>query len=123
MDLFDFAQQKQQVDRPLASRLRPQTLDDVVGQEHILGPGKLLRRAIEADRLTPMIFYGPPGTGKTTLAKVIANRTKALFEQINAVTCGVQELRKLISEAEERLKYDQMRTVLFIDEIYHFNKA
>lgn len=123
MDLFDFAQHTSRGQEPLANRLRPRTLDEIVGQEHLIGPGKLLRRSIEADRITPMIFYGPPGTGKTTLAKVIANTTKSYFEQVNAVTSGVQELRQVISAAKERLKYDQVRTVLFIDEIHHFNKA
>jgi putative ATPase len=123
MDLFDYAQEGRQSQEPLANRLRPRTLDEMIGQDHLIGRGKLLRRSIEADRITPMIFYGPPGTGKTTLAKVIASTTKAYFEQINAVTAGVQELRKLINEAKERLKFDQIRTVLFIDEIHHFNKA
>ncbi|EGL81645.1 AAA ATPase central domain protein [Caldalkalibacillus thermarum TA2.A1] len=123
MDLFDFGHAQHRVSEPLASRMRPRTLDDMVGQEHIIGKGKLLRRAIEADRLTPMIFYGPPGTGKTTLAKVIANTTQAHFEQVNAVTSGVAEVRKLISEAKDRLKMHQIRTVLFIDEIHHFNKS
>ncbi|MDQ0339537.1 putative ATPase [Caldalkalibacillus uzonensis] len=123
MDLFDFLHKQHPLSEPLASRMRPRTLDDIVGQEHIIGQGKLLRRAIEADRLTPMIFYGPPGTGKTTLAKVIANTTKSHFEQVNAVTSGVAEVRKLISEAKDRLKMHQIRTVLFIDEIHHFNKS
>lgn len=123
MDLFDFGLREDRSLEPLASRMRPQTLDEIIGQEHIIGPGKLLRRAIKADRLTPMIFYGPPGTGKTTLAKVIANTTKSHFEQVNAVTSGVADLRRVIAEAKDRLKMHQIRTILFIDEIHHFNKS
>jgi len=124
MDLFDFSASSQsEAKGPLANRMRPRRIDEVIGQEHILGPGKLLRRAIEADQLTPMIFYGPPGTGKTTLAKVIANTTTSYFEQINAVSSGVADIRKVISEAKERLQLYQVKTVLFIDEIHRFNKS
>ncbi len=104
---------------PLARRMRPMKVEDIVGQEHILGEGKMLRRAIETDRLGSLIFYGPPGTGKTTIASVIANTTKALFRQVNATEAGKADLRSLIVEA----KYQEKRTVLFIDEIHRFNKA
>ena len=104
---------------PLARRMRPRKVEDIVGQEHILGEGKMLRRAIETDRLGSLIFYGPPGTGKTTIASVIANTAKALFRQVNATEAGKADLRSLIAEA----KYQEKRTVLFIDEIHRFNKA
>ncbi|MGQ9778720.1 MAG: replication-associated recombination protein A [Bacillota bacterium] len=120
MDLFSGREEEKM---PLAARMRPRTLDEFVGQEEILGPGRLLRRAIETDRLTSMIFYGPPGTGKTTLARIIASTTRAHFEQVNAVTAGVADLRRIINEARERLKFHGRRTVLFIDEIHRFNKA
>ena len=108
---------------PLAARLRPANLAEVVGQKQLIGPGKLLRRAIEADQLGSLIFCGPSGTGKTTLAYVIAQTTKAHFTKMNAVTSGVSDLRKVIQEAEERWKYYQQGTILFIDEIHRFNKA
>ncbi|MCL6614415.1 MAG: replication-associated recombination protein A [Firmicutes bacterium] len=120
MDLFSGREQEKM---PLASRMRPRTLEEFVGQEEIVGPGRLLRHAIETDRLTSMILYGPPGTGKTTLARIIASTTRAHFEQINAVTAGVADLRRIIAEARERLKLHDRRTVLFIDEIHRFNKA
>ncbi|MEW6228203.1 MAG: AAA family ATPase, partial [Bacillota bacterium] len=108
---------------PLAARMRPRSLDEFVGQEHILGRGKLLRRAIEADRLSSIILYGPPGTGKTTLAMVIASTTKSHFEQMNAVTSGVGDIRRVAAEAAERLGMHGTRTILFIDEVHRFNKA
>ncbi|GAA5344316.1 AAA family ATPase [Planifilum fimeticola] len=124
MDLFEFGHQMETEKKaPLAARMRPRTLDEFVGQSHILGPGKLLRRAIEADQLSSLIFYGPPGTGKTTLARVIAGSTKAHFEQLNAVTAGVSDIRRLTKEAKERLGMYGQRTVLFIDEIHRFNKS
>lgn len=106
---------------PLAYRMAPRTLDEYIGQEHIIGQGKLLRRAIEADRITSLILYGPPGTGKTALAKVIANRTKAHFEWLNAAVAGLDDLRKVIQSAKAR-KANGVRTVLFLDEIHRFNK-
>ncbi|WP_075858171.1 AAA family ATPase [Carboxydothermus pertinax] len=123
MDLWDMANNKRTREVPLAFRMRPRNLDEFIGQEHILGEGKILRRAILSDRLGSLIFYGPPGTGKTTLARIIANTTKSGFESINAVTSGVAEIREVIRKAKEREKYYGERTVLFIDEIHRFNKA
>jgi putative ATPase len=124
MDLFTLnAENNIKKNAPLADRIRPTTLDDFVGQEHIVGKGKLLYRAIKADRLSSIIFYGPPGTGKTTLAKVIANTTKLNFEQINAVTAGIKDIREVIERAKERVGMYNKRTILFIDEIHRFNKT
>lgn len=125
MDLFDHSleeQLKQQA--PLAARMRPRTLDEIVGQGHMLGEGSLLRRAIQADRLfSSIILYGPPGTGKTTLARVIANTTQAHFESLSAVLAGVADLRKAIEAATERRRLYRTRTILFIDEVHRWNKA
>jgi len=124
VNLFEYGQsQNRLTSQPLAARMRPRTIDEVVGQKNIVGPGKLLRRMIEADQLSSIIFYGPPGTGKTTLAHVIANHTKAAFEKLNAVTTGVAELRQVIEKAKERLHMYGERTVLFLDEIHRFNRA
>jgi putative ATPase len=124
MNLFDQAHaDRLQKSAPLAARLRPRTLDEYIGQEHIIGPGRLLRRAIQADQLGSLIFYGPPGTGKTTLAQVIANTTAAHFIALNAVLSGVKEIREAIAEAQKRAKLYQQRTILFVDEVHRFNKA
>lgn len=124
MDLFEYAKSKT-LDResPLASRLRPTTLEEVVGQEHIVGKDKLLYRAIKADKLTSVIFYGPPGTGKTTLAKVIANTTSASFTQINATVAGKKDMEEVIRQAQDDLGMYGRKTILFIDEIHRFNKG
>ena len=108
---------------PLAVRMRPRTLDEFTGQQHFLGPGKLLRRMLEADRLMSVIFYGPPGTGKTTLAQLIAQYTKSHFEQANASSVGVKDVRAILDTAKERLANTDQRTVLFLDEIHRFNRA
>jgi putative ATPase len=125
MDLFEHTmQENMKSDAPLAARMRPRTIDEIVGQEHIIGPGRLLRRAIEADRLfSSIIFFGPPGTGKTTIAQVIAQHTQAQFESISAVLAGVADLRRLIGEALERRRLYRKRTILFIDEVHRWNKA
>ncbi len=123
-DLFDASTREFMKSRaPLADRMRPQTLDGFAGQEHILGEGRMLRRAIEADRISSLIFYGPPGTGKTTLARIIANTTRSAFETMNAVLAGVKDIRAAIGRAEERLRLHSQRTILFIDEVHRFNKS
>src|SRR5204862_61068 len=108
---------------PLATRMRPRSLDEFVGQEHILGPGKLLRRAIEADRLPSVIFTGPPGSGKTTLARIMSEITHAKFIRISGVESNVGEMRRVIAGATNRLRTSRQNTILFIDDIHHFNKA
>lgn len=124
MDLFEHARQQEiEATQPLAARMRPRTLDEFVGQDHIVGPGRLLRRAIQADQLSSLIFYGPPGTGKTTLARVIANSTRAHFIAINAVLAGVKDIREAIGVAQERRALYGQRTILFVDEVHRFNKA
>ena len=110
------------VPQPLAARLRPKTIDDIVGQEHLLGKGKVLRRIIESDTVSSMIFWGPPGVGKTTLAQVIANRTRARFINFSAVTSGIKEIRAVMQEADNNLRYGE-KTIVFVDEIHRFNKA
>ena len=124
MDLFEYMRgQQQKSESPLASRLRPETPEEVVGQEHIIGKDKLLYRAIKADKLGSIIFYGPPGTGKTTLAKVIANTTKADFRQINATVAGKKDMEAVVEAAKENMGMYGRHTILFVDEIHRFNKA
>ena len=123
-DLFSAAAEERLRDQaPLAARLRPRTLDDVVGQEHLVGPGKALRRLVERDRLTSAIFWGPPGTGKTTLALAVAGSTKRAFEQLSAVTAGVKDVREVIERARDRLGQHGRGTILFLDEIHRFSKS
>ncbi len=124
MDLFEYMREQSKEDEsPLASRLRPKTLDEVVGQQHIIGKGKLLYRAIKADKLGSIIFYGPPGTGKTTLAKVIANTTSAEFLQINATSAGKKDMEEVIETAKNNAGMYGKKTILFVDEIHRFNKG
>jgi putative ATPase len=124
MDLFEYSLTDQlKKEAPLAARMRPRTVDEIVGQEHIVGPGKLLRRAIEADRLGSIILWGPPGTGKTSLASVIANTTESAFEAMSAVMAGVKELRQFVATAKNRRVMTGRRTILLVDEIHHFTKT
>ena len=124
MDLFEYAAaQAKKKESPLASRMRPRTLEEVAGQQHIIGEGTLLRRAIKADKLTSVIFYGPPGTGKTSLARVIANTTSAQFRQINATAAGKKDMETVVQDAKTALGMYNTRTILFIDEIHRFNKS
>lgn len=124
MTLFDhYREQHLRKEAPLAARMRPQTLDGFVGQEHLVGAGRVLRKSIESDQLISIIFWGPPGSGKTTLARIIANTTKSHFSQVSAVSASVADLRKIIAEAKDRYGMNAMRTILFIDEIHRFNKA
>jgi putative ATPase len=108
---------------PLAERMRPRTMDEFIGQKDILGPGKLLRRAIEADRISSLILYGPPGTGKTSLAQIIANKTTSHFVRINAVSAGVKDIREILEKAQERLHFYTQKTLVFCDEVHRFNKG
>lgn len=124
MDLFDYMrEQNQEKEAPLASRLRPSVLEEVAGQQHIIGKDKLLYRAIQADKLSSVIFYGPPGTGKTTLAKVIANTTSAEFTQINATSAGKKDMEEVVRQAKDSRGMYGKKTILFIDEIHRFNKS
>lgn len=124
MDLFDYMRmERKKQESPLAVRMRPRTLDEVVGQSHIIGKGRLLYRAIKADKISSLIFYGPPGTGKTTLAKVIANTTSAQFVQMNATTSGKKDMEQAVNQAKDVFGMYGNRTILFIDEIHRFNKA
>ena len=124
MDLFEYTRRDVlEKGAPLASRMRPRTLDEVIGQEHIIGPDKLLSRAIRADRIGSVIFYGPPGTGKTTLAQVVANTTSSRVVQINATTAGKKDMEEAIRKAKDALGMEERRTILFVDEIHRFNKA
>lgn len=124
MDLFDYMRETtQKSESPLASRMRPERLDEVVGQQHIIGKNCLLYRAIQADKLRSVIFYGPPGTGKTTLARVIANTTQAEFTQINATSAGKKDMEEVVTQAKSRLGMYAQKTILFVDEIHRFNKA
>jgi putative ATPase len=122
MDLFDSAAEEAP-SRPLAIRMSPRSLEEYVGQEHLLGEGKLLRRLLESNRIVSLILYGPPGTGKTAFARLVARRTKGRFTALNAVTSGLAELRKVFDEALEAKKLHQKQTILFLDEIHHFNKS
>lgn len=124
MDMFEQQRVRELATRgPLAARMRPRTLDELVGQEHVVGPGTLMRKAIEADRLSSVVLWGPPGSGKTTLAQIIALTTRAHFASVSAVSSGVADLRKAIAEARDRLGMNGSRTLLFIDEIHRFNKS
>ena len=124
MDLFDYVRENiKEKESPLAARMRPSTLEEVVGQQHIIGEGKLLYRAIKADKVSSIIFYGPPGTGKTTLAKVIAGTTSSQFQQINATTSGKKDMEAVVNGAKDLLALTGKKTTLFIDEIHRFNKA
>lgn len=124
MDLFELNKIRElEKNAPLADRIRPKTIDEFIGQNHLIGEGKIIRRMIKADRIYSSIFYGPPGVGKTTLAEIISNTTNMAFEKISAVTSGISDLKKKIEIAEDNLKYENRKTILFIDEIHRFNKS
>ncbi len=124
MDLFDYMRENSmEKESPLAARMRPVSLDEIVGQKHILGKGTLLYRAIKADKLSSIILYGPPGSGKTTIAQVIAKTTKAEFTQINATAAGKKDMEDVIARAKDRMGMYGRKTILFIDEIHRFNKG
>lgn len=123
MDLFDYNKEISKKESPLADRMRPDKISNIKGQTHILGPGKILNRMVDSDRLSSMIFHGPSGTGKTTIAMAVANSTGADFNKINAVVSGIQDIKKIILKAEENKKYYNKKTILFIDEIHRFNKS
>ena len=124
MDLFDYMRNNtMKSEAPLASRMRPTTLDEIVGQQHIIGKDKLLYRAIKADKLSSVIFYGPPGTGKTTLARIIANTTSAEFNQVNATVAGKKDMEEVVAKAKDNLGMYGRKTILFVDEIHRFNKG
>ncbi len=123
MDLFDRAAAEDPSGKPLAERMRPRTLEDFAGQEHVLGPGTALRRAIEADQVPSLILWGPPGTGKTTLARIVAKRTGAVFVPFSAVLGGVKEIREIVALARDRRRMHRQRTILFVDEIHRFTRA
>ena len=124
MDLFGLQGEKVAgQEAPLAARMRPDSLDELVGQEHLVGEGRVLRKVIESDQIPSMILWGPPGSGKTTLAHIIARMTSSHFSPVSAVSSGVADLRRVVSEAKERRGFHRRRTILFIDEIHRFNKA
>lgn len=124
MDLFELNRQRElSKNAPLADRLRPNSLDKYIGQEHLVGQGKIIRRMIKADRIYSMIFYGPPGVGKTTLAKIISNTTNMAFEEVSAVASGIGDLKEKVQIAKDNLSYENKRTILFVDEIHRFNKS
>ncbi|MED4958796.1 AAA family ATPase, partial [Paenibacillus macerans] len=123
MDLFSYQQEQNPAGRLLADRMRPVTLDEYIGQEHIVGPGKLLRRAIEADQISSILLYGPPGCGKTTLAHIISNHTKAEFVRLNAVDASVKDVREVIEKAQNDKSFYGTKTILFLDEVHRFNSS